>query len=106
MVCVPLLALSRSVWFVDPPGCGTTSNRARYLRYVRYTDALCDRRRYQRRAPFHLRSEEHTSELQSLMRISYAVFFLKKKKTLIRTIFAYSTTRPTSQRFCYTTSRS
>src|SRR3546814_11617561 len=31
---------------------------------------------------FHLRvrSEEHTSELQSLMRISYAVFCLKKKK--------------------------
>src|SRR3546814_2167715 len=28
-----------------------------------------------------LRSEEHTSELQSLMRISYAVFCLKKKKT-------------------------
>src|SRR3546814_10715568 len=26
------------------------------------------------------RSEEHTSELQSLMRISYAVFFLKKNK--------------------------
>src|SRR3546814_5235864 len=34
------------------------------------------------------RSEEHTSELQSLMRISYAVFCLKKKK--------YSTTTPTS----------
>src|SRR3546814_944867 len=32
-----------------------------------------------------LRSEEHTSELQSLMRISYAVFCLKKKKnTLIK----------------------
>src|SRR3546814_17571856 len=29
----------------------------------------------------HFRSEEHTSELQSLMRISYAVFCLKKKKT-------------------------
>src|SRR3546814_5723396 len=28
----------------------------------------------------HIRSEEHTSELQSLMRISYAVFCLKKKK--------------------------
>src|SRR3546814_2131474 len=28
----------------------------------------------------HQRSEEHTSELQSLMRISYAVFCLKKKK--------------------------
>src|SRR3546814_3363095 len=27
------------------------------------------------------RSEEHTSELQSLMRISYAVFFLKKKNS-------------------------
>src|SRR3546814_2840447 len=39
------------------------------------TDA--DRDQFHRRA----RSEEHTSELQSLMRISYAVFCLKKKKT-------------------------
>src|SRR3546814_622446 len=31
-------------------------------------------------SPGNLRSEEHTSELQSLMRISYAVFCLKKKK--------------------------
>src|SRR3546814_10284595 len=31
-------------------------------------------------APLPSRSEEHTSELQSLMRISYAVFCLKKKK--------------------------
>src|SRR3546814_19750845 len=31
------------------------------------------------------RSEEHTSELQSLMRISYAVFCLKKKKSTTRT---------------------
>src|SRR3546814_8509756 len=30
--------------------------------------------------PSLLRSDEHTSELQSLMRISYAVFWLKKKK--------------------------
>src|SRR3546814_9242912 len=30
--------------------------------------------------PMRARSEEHTSELQSLMRISYAVFCLKKKK--------------------------
>src|SRR3546814_4868430 len=30
------------------------------------------------------RSEEHTSELQSLMRISYAVFCLKKKQRLIK----------------------
>src|SRR3546814_10636869 len=32
----------------------------------------------------HVRSEEHTSELQSLMRISYAVFCLKKKKKIIQ----------------------
>src|SRR3546814_5683915 len=37
-------------------------------------------RAHQRR----LRSEEHTSELQSLMRISYAVFCLKKKKEPIQ----------------------
>src|SRR3546814_8301632 len=37
------------------------------------------------------RSEEHTSELQSLMRNSYAVFCLKKKKTL-----KYQTTHTTS----------
>src|SRR3546814_4205247 len=33
------------------------------------------------------RSEEHTSELQSLMRISYAVFCLKKKKANASTTF-------------------
>src|SRR3546814_3464755 len=37
------------------------------------------------------RSEEHTSELQSLMRISYAVFCLKKKKTI------HNTTSPPHQ---------
>src|SRR3546814_4444126 len=41
------------------------------------------------------RSEEHTSELQSLMRISYAVFCLKKKKikkhTITITRYTYST---------------
>src|SRR3546814_5614572 len=35
----------------------------------------------------HKRSEEHTSELQSLMRISYAVFCLKKKKKIYNTTF-------------------
>src|SRR3546814_6486354 len=38
------------------------------------------------------RSEEHTSELQSLMRISYAVFCLKKKK---KYIYTYSTAQYT-----------
>src|SRR3546814_4046961 len=45
------------------------------------TGYLRDRWRARRRARRRRRSEEHTSELQSLMRISYAVFCLKKKKT-------------------------
>src|SRR3546814_2595134 len=39
-----------------------------------------DPTRHAGRFPQRSRSEEHTSELQSLMRISYAVFCLKKKK--------------------------
>src|SRR3546814_6607219 len=43
------------------------------------------------------RSEEHTSELQSLMRISYAVFCLQKNKTKILVRLAHETTiTPTS----------
>src|SRR3546814_9729459 len=47
-----------------------------------------DQKTYRDRAEAHIapangRSEEHTSELQSLMRISYAVFCLKKKKQQI-----------------------
>src|SRR3546814_1222838 len=38
------------------------------------------------------RSEEHTSELQSLMRISYAVFCLKKKKKIKNHINQYQST--------------
>src|SRR3546814_8811692 len=43
-------------------------------------------------APLAARSEEHTSELQSLMRISYAVFCLKKKKNNRTYTFALLTT--------------
>src|SRR3546814_6505617 len=42
-----------------------------------------------RRKPRGSRSEEHTSELQSLMRISYAVFCLKKKKQKERKMIDY-----------------
>src|SRR3546814_1503736 len=42
--------------------------------------ALCG----SRRAPDLCRSEEHTSELQSLMRISYAVFCLKQKNNQLK----------------------
>src|SRR3546814_3931986 len=58
---------------------------------LRHADARDDPRRADRarpdpdldavRAGIDQRSEEHTSELQSLMRISYAVFCLKKKTT-------------------------
>src|SRR3546814_8758167 len=41
---------------------------------------LCEVQRMPLSPPAAIRSEEHTSELQSLMRISYAVFCLKKKK--------------------------
>src|SRR3546814_5133184 len=58
----------------------------------KFTQQRYDKQSAERRAHAHLqrpcrlpsgagqRSEEHTSELQSLMRISYAVFCLKKKK--------------------------
>src|SRR3546814_5926291 len=40
------------------------------------------------------RSEEHTSELQSLMRISYAVFCLKKKKHMTNAKMTYRNSQP------------
>src|SRR3546814_8880761 len=46
--------------------------RVRYFLFARFRPKM---------ANSILRSEEHTSELQSLMRISYAVFCLKKKNT-------------------------
>src|SRR3546814_3402131 len=51
-----------------------------------------------------LRSEEHTSELQSLMRISYAVFCLKKKTTNIVT--QYTKTQLTTHYHQHTTQSS
>src|SRR3546814_1385198 len=50
-----------------------------------YTDAVIHEREVERIWKTR-RSEEHTSELQSLMRISYAVFCLKKKKIKPHTI--------------------
>src|SRR3546814_7947156 len=54
-------------------------------------DAVQDRRSARHGASLDVRSEEHTSELQSLMRISYAVFCLKKKTT------KQTTTKPTNR---------
>src|SRR3546814_4746595 len=49
-----------------------TGHHSPWAGYIRFLPKANDARR----------SEEHTSELQSLMRISYAVFCLKKKKTI------------------------
>src|SRR3546814_4658885 len=43
------------------------------------------------------RSEEHTSELQSLMRISYAVFCLKKKQKIVNILASYTYNNKTIQ---------
>src|SRR3546814_1112772 len=54
---------------------------ARTVKHDGHQIVLVDLRRVEGRHPRGRgRSEEHTSELQSLMRISYAVFCLKKKK--------------------------
>src|SRR3546814_4856333 len=50
---------------------------------VRFTGKKLTQKIYYRHTGY--RSEEHTSELQSLMRISYAVFCLKKKQTITST---------------------
>src|SRR3546814_6628465 len=55
-------------------------SRRRAEQWQRHIDAVDDPAEIDRDQPVR-RSEEHTSELQSLMRISYAVFCLKKKIT-------------------------
>src|SRR3546814_2890767 len=60
----------------------------------------CAVRQWPPRPHDHRRSEEHTSELQSLMRISYAVFCLKKKNTITHTtttLYNYRTNKPQTQ---------
>src|SRR3546814_5538453 len=65
------------------------AGRAHALRRRGFARAGADRARLPARARGRDRSEEHTSELQSLMRISYAVFCLKKKKKLLNPDMKY-----------------
>src|SRR3546814_8548667 len=67
----------------DKPGnqvelVGAATDGGRHRQCFLFAGAARGCRLRHQRLPF--RSEEHTSELQSLMRISYAVFCLKKKK--------------------------
>src|SRR3546814_6983008 len=73
----PYTTLFRSAW----PATAAAPSRARTRRRstAAFTNADSAGHAWQL-VPQGLRSEEHTSELQSLMRISYAVFCLKKKK--------------------------
>src|SRR3546814_12782206 len=78
----PYTTLFRSVFgFFDGVFVGTDE-----FDPVLFKHALVDQveRTIERGLAAHGRSEEHTSELQSLMRISYAVFCLKKTKNLIK----------------------
>src|SRR3546814_4260718 len=71
-------------WFPDYPAADRITLRMLADNTAGYADYVYDIPIYddvfRQWAPGELRSEEHTSELQSLMRISYAVFCLKKKK--------------------------
>src|SRR3546814_10225422 len=78
-------APSSSIWIAGPgPWCSPRRARARKLSAGSKTSWP---------STMASRSEEHTSELQSLMRISYAVFCLKKKKHNYET---YTDSIPTS----------
>src|SRR3546814_2596425 len=70
-------------WFYRPESASSrlrVKQLARRLCLDRCPDSRANRTYQEQMMRESSRSEEHTSELQSLMRISYAVFCLKKKK--------------------------
>src|SRR3546814_8722448 len=80
----PYTTLFRSRWrWISRRGAPTfrraLPRRHRRLKTTRLIESIPRRQWLRRERNFGKRSEEHTSELQSLMRISYAVFCLKKK---------------------------
>src|SRR3546814_5966763 len=78
--------LDESYWtrpIASTPHTIIRTKLAAFLLFAKSTQQSCGRFYYPRVSTSTVqrtRSEEHTSELQSLMRISYAVFCLKKKK--------------------------
>src|SRR3546814_10558550 len=75
-----------ATWSVSVPASNPAPNRNTHAQSLAHRRLRRPQRTPAQTAPAHrhqdqcARSEEHTSELQSLMRISYAVFCLKKKK--------------------------
>src|SRR3546814_3973842 len=62
------------------PSCASVALPCAKTAFRRRRDLFTDKLLTEARGRFDDRSEEHTSELQSLMRISYAVLCLKKKQ--------------------------
>src|SRR3546814_968789 len=88
----PYTTLFRSVCAARAIGDGALAVRAVadcHNRDLRIS-VSCDRRDRGERRGCDARSEEHTSELQSLMRISYAVFCVKQKTTNIYIVHAHT----------------
>src|SRR3546814_5446798 len=79
----PYTTLFRSSGTAVAPSADNAMHRSDNERNIRYRNAVIAYVRGDnvRNNSVAIRSEEHTSELQSLMRISYAVFCLKKKNT-------------------------
>src|SRR3546814_9740799 len=74
-------AIRRTPHRPSPSPCGLKNIRAPYQFHPQSAALSLNGASAIAKRPMLMRSEEHTSELQSLMRISYDVFCLKKKTT-------------------------
>src|SRR3546814_6406125 len=93
----PYTTLFRSVSLISVTVRGGRRRAGWRSKRVQLADGCCGCL-FQRDFGWSIRSEEHTSELQSLMRISYAVFCLKKKTYLF--IFLLTVSVGTHCLFC------
>src|SRR3546814_1660289 len=99
---------------LQPRFAGTPSTRSKIGNHDERPCPACNSRiisagdRYigQSSALLSIRSEEHTSELQSLMRISYAVFCLKKKQQLTQQLMIHFIHRLINKNNCISTTLS
>src|SRR3546814_3750244 len=76
---LPNLSAYAPIFAAYGPGTNSDARLQISFKYQIFGPPAAPDRRQSWEQGIHFRSEEHTSELQSLMRISYAVFCLKKK---------------------------